>query len=107
MTSRSASTAGITWSPICRSPSISARRGGAGVTDLHTPAYRKAGANLAANVFAMLRLDDFRARTAESPYPRLRNLLAALKDAEIVADGRGFRFADPVTGKEIWLADVP
>ena len=74
---------------------------------MHTPAYRKAGANLAANVFAMLRLDDFRARTAESPYPRLRNLLAALKDAEIVADGRGFRFADPVTGKEIWLADVP
>ncbi len=75
--------------------------------DLHAAAYRESGANLAANVFAMLRLEQFRARTAESPYPRLRSLLAALRDAEIVVDSRGFRFADPATGKEVWLADVP
>jgi hypothetical protein len=24
-----------------------------------------------------------------------------------VADAGGFRFADPATGKEVWLSDVP
>ena len=75
--------------------------------DLHADAYRESGANLAANVFAMLRLEQFRERTAESPYPRLRTLLAALEDAEIVADSGGFRFADPATGRELRLADIP
>jgi hypothetical protein len=68
--------------------------------------YQKAGANLAANVFDMLRLDDFRERTAQSPYPRLRTLLTALDGTESVADGHGYRFVDPATGREIRLADV-
>jgi hypothetical protein len=64
-------------------------------TGSHTADYQEAGANLAANVFAMLRLEDFRATTAQSPYSRLRRLLSALDGTEIVAGGQGFRFADP------------
>jgi len=31
----------------------------------------------------------------------------ALNGMPYVADARGFRFADPATGKEVWLSDVP
>ena len=65
------------------------------VLDLHGPApyrnawqspvlaqradeYREAGANLAANVFDIMRGEGFRDRIAHSPYPRLRALLTAL-----------------------------
>jgi hypothetical protein len=48
--------------------------------------YQRAGANLAANVLALLRTDLLRARTAQSHYPRLRTLLAALDGTEPVAD---------------------
>ena len=44
--------------------------------------------------------------TLDSP-ARLRTLLAALEGTEPVADPRGFRFKDPATGREIWLASVP
>lgn len=77
------------------------------VTDSRVADYRTAGANLAANVFAMLRLENFRSRAARSPYPRLRKLLSALDGTEIVADSQGFRFAGPETGTEMRLADVP
>jgi hypothetical protein len=63
--------------------------------------YRKAGANLAANTLAMLQIEDMRRKAEQSPYPRLRALLAALDGTKPVADRHGFRFADPVTGKEI------
>lgn len=43
--------------------------------------YQRAGANLAANVFDIMRGEGFRDRTAQSPYPRLRTLLAALCSA--------------------------
>ena len=79
-----------------RSPVISTR----------TADYRKAGANLAANVVAILLIPEMLARARQAPYPRLRTLLAALEGTKLVADHRGFRFADPA-GKEIWLADVP
>jgi len=80
-----------------RSPAIAAREAD----------YREAGANLAANVFAILRMEGLRAETAQSPYPRLRALSTALDGTEPVADSRGFRFADPATGTELRLADVP
>lgn len=69
--------------------------------------YREAGANLAANVFDIMRGEGFRDRTVHSPYPRLRALLTALDGTTTVADQRGYRFADPVTGKELRLADIP
>jgi len=69
--------------------------------------YRKAGANLAANVFDIMRGEGFRDRTARSPYPRLRTLLAALDGMTTVADRGEYRFADPGTGRELRLADVP
>ncbi len=69
--------------------------------------YRTAGANLAANVIATLLVPDILGRARQAPYPRLRELLTALDGMKAVADRRGFRFADPATGKETWLADVP
>jgi hypothetical protein len=68
--------------------------------------YREAGANLAANAFDIMRAEGFRDRTAQSPYPRLRTLLAALDGMTTIADRRGYRFADPGTGRELRLADV-
>jgi hypothetical protein len=50
-----------------RSPATAARDAG----------YRRAGAELAAQVTAMFRADGLRARAALAPYPRLRALLAA------------------------------
>lgn len=69
--------------------------------------YREAGANLAANVFDIMRGEGFRDRTAQSPYPRLRALLTALDGMTTVADLGGYRFADPATGRELRLADIP
>jgi hypothetical protein len=69
--------------------------------------YREAGANLAANVFDIMRREGFRDRTAHSPYPRLRALLTALDGTTTVADPHGYRFADPATGRELRLADIP
>lgn len=80
-----------------RGPAVTAR----------TADYRKAGAHLAANTLAVLQIEDMRPKAEQSPYPRLRALLAALDGTKPVADSRGFRFADPETGKEIWLSDVP
>lgn len=75
--------------------------------DAHAAEYREAGANLAANAFDIMRSAGFRDRTAESPYPRLRTLLAALDGMTTVADSHGYRFADPATGTELRLADIP
>jgi hypothetical protein len=69
--------------------------------------YRQAGANLAANVFDIMRGEGFRDRTAHSPYPRLRVLLTALDGMTTVADPHGYRFADRATGRELRLADIP
>jgi hypothetical protein len=69
--------------------------------------YRKAGANLAANAFDIMRAEGFRDRTAQSPYPRLRALLTALDGTTAIADEHGYRFADPATGRELRLADIP
>lgn len=69
--------------------------------------FREAAANLAANVFDILRLDALRAKTATSPYPRLRQLLDALGDAETIADGNGYQFRDPHIGWDLHLADIP
>jgi hypothetical protein len=69
-------------------------------------AYQEAGANLAANVFDIMRGEGLRDRTAHSPHPRLRTLLSALDGTTSVADERGYRFADPATGREFRLADI-
>jgi hypothetical protein len=66
----------------------------------------RAGTNLAANTLAMLQIEGIRDTAMQAPYPRLRRLLAALNGMEAVAGGTGFRFADPTTGREIWLSDV-
>ena len=79
------------------SPAVTARTG----------EYREAGGNLAANVVAMLLIPEILDRARQVPYPRLRTLLAALEGTKPVGDSRGFRFIDPATGREIWLADVP
>jgi hypothetical protein len=76
-------------------------------TAAHTADYQRAGANLAAHVLALLRTDLLRARTAQSPYPRLRTLLAALDGTEPVAGSDGIRFRDLVSGSELRLADIP
>jgi len=69
--------------------------------------YQRAGAYLAANVLVLLRMDVLRARTAQSPYPRLRTLLAALDGTEPVVYSDNIRFRDPVSGNELRLADIP
>jgi hypothetical protein len=75
--------------------------------DAHADMYRLTGANLAANVFDILRQEPFRERVEQSPYPRLRALLAALGNAESVVAGGRYEFADPVTEARRQLADVP
>lgn len=77
------------------------------VVTAHDARYRQAGANLAANVFDMLRSEHCRDSTASSPYPRLRRLLAELEHAEAIADGHGYRFVHPRTRAEVRLADIP
>jgi hypothetical protein len=77
------------------------------VVAAHDAGYRTAGANLAANVFDLLRSEFYRDGTAASPYPRLRRLLAELEHAESIADGQGYRFVHPRTGAEVRLADIP
>jgi hypothetical protein len=77
------------------------------ILDQREDEYREAGANLAANVFDIMRGEGFRDRTARSPYPRLRALLTALDGMTAVADQRGYRFSDPRTGRELRLADIP
>ncbi|HUR06118.1 MAG TPA: hypothetical protein VM347_26460 [Nonomuraea sp.] len=52
-------------------------------------AYRWAGANLAADVFDMLRSEFFCEATLASPYPRLHRLVQALSEAETIADRQG------------------
>lgn len=66
--------------------------------------YRQAGANLAANVVAIMQLDHLAAAAAQVPYPRLRRQLQALRGAEPVADGQGFRFN--LRGRTVRLADI-
>jgi hypothetical protein len=46
-------------------------------------------------------------RIVRSPYPRLRALLTALDGTTTVADAHGYRFADPATGRELRLVDIP
>ncbi|WP_327591418.1 hypothetical protein OHA25_60995 (plasmid) [Nonomuraea sp. NBC_00507] len=73
----------------------------------HDAAYRRAGANLAANVIDMLRQEYLRDKTLASPYPRLRRLVRALDGAKSVADDHGYRFGLPGSRKEVRLADFP
>jgi hypothetical protein len=75
--------------------------------DAHASMYRLTGVNLAATAFHILRLEPLRQQLERSPYPRLRALLAALGNAEAVIEGGRYRFADPVTGAKLQLADVP
>lgn len=77
------------------------------VIDARIAEFRQAGANLAGNAFDVMRLPAFQARTRQSPYPRLRSLLAQLDGAETVVEGGRYMFADPVTGVRRVLADVP
>ena len=75
--------------------------------DAHAAEFRQAGATLAANVFDLLRLPEYRERVEQSPYPRLRALLAALGGSDRVIEGGRYCFADPATGAKLSLADVP
>jgi hypothetical protein len=79
-----------------RSPRLAARDGD----------YRAAGENLAANTLDLLQMEDMRPKAMQAPYPRLRVLLEALHGMPAIADSKGYRFADPATGKEIRLHDI-
>ncbi|SDI43044.1 Arylsulfotransferase (ASST) [Sinosporangium album] len=68
--------------------------------------YRRAGANLAANVFDMLRSEFFRDKSLASPYPRLHRLIKALDEATSIADGHGYRFRPAGAAAEVRLADI-
>ncbi|MFB4317565.1 hypothetical protein [Actinomadura sp. 21ATH] len=94
----------MTYRPL---PADQRKAGRSPILDAFQDDFRAAAANLAANVFDIMRLDELRAKTAASPYPRLRRLLDALGDAESIADGNGYRFRDPRTGRELRLADIP
>ena len=54
----------------------------------------------------MMRSELFRDRTAQSPYPRIRALLAALDGMTSVVDGGEYLFAEPGTGRKVRLADI-
>ncbi|MFI6317113.1 hypothetical protein ACIBG8_06320 [Nonomuraea sp. NPDC050556] len=69
-------------------------------------AYRQAGANLAANVFDMLRTEFFRDKILAAPYPRLHRLLQALGEAKSSADGNGYRFRPAGAASDVRLADI-
>ena len=73
----------------------------------HLTDYRLTGANLAANVFDILRQAPYRDRIAQSPHPRLRTLLASLDGFPSVVDDGKYKFSDAVTGTRLSLADVP
>ncbi len=69
--------------------------------------YQNAAANLAANVFDILRREPLAARIRQAPYPRLHQLLGALDGAEsLVQDGQ-YLFRHPATARLIKLADIP
>jgi hypothetical protein len=73
----------------------------------HQAAYQHAAANLAANVFDILRREPLAAKIRQAPYPRLHQLLTALDGAEsLVQDGR-YLFRHPATARPIQLADIP
>ncbi|MGH3157194.1 MAG: hypothetical protein ACRDNF_11540 [Streptosporangiaceae bacterium] len=71
------------------------------------PQYHAAAANLAANVFDILRLDQFAPKVRQAPYPRLHQLLDELAGAHSrVQDGK-YGFQHPATGHLIQLTDIP
>ncbi|MFF0249968.1 hypothetical protein [Streptosporangium sandarakinum] len=70
-------------------------------------AYRNAGANLAGNVFDMLRIADLRDKIRQSPYPRLRHLLDVLGDAETVVGPGLYGFRRRGDGTVVTLSDIP
>jgi hypothetical protein len=69
--------------------------------------YQHAGANLAANVFDVLRREPLADKIRQAPYPRMHQLLAGLDGAEsLVQDGR-YLFRHPAAARLIQLADIP
>ena len=74
--------------------------------DARIAEFRHAGADLAGNVFDLMRMPAYRDRIRQSPYPRRRHLLTELEGSKtLIEDGR-YTFADPVTGARRTLADV-
>jgi hypothetical protein len=71
------------------------------------PGYQLAAANLAANVFDILRSEHLAPKIRQAPYPRLHQLIDTLTGAEsLVHEGR-YVFRHPVTGRLLQLADIP
>lgn len=71
------------------------------------PDYLHAAANLAANVFDILRREPLAARIRQAPYSRLHQLLGELDGADsLVQDGR-YLFRHPAGTRLIQLADIP
>ncbi len=71
------------------------------------PEYEYAAANLAANVFDILRREPLAARLRQAPYPRLHQLLGELEGAKsLVQDGR-YMFRHPATARLVQVADIP
>jgi hypothetical protein len=81
---------------LWRHPSIHGRRAD----------YQHAAANLAANVFDILRREPLADKIRQAPYPRLHQLLAELDGAEsLVQEGR-YLFRHPAMARLIQLADI-
>lgn len=77
------------------------------VIQANRPGYRLAAANLAANVFDILRSEHLAPKIRQAPYPRLHQLIDTLTGAEsLVHDGR-YVFRHPKTGRLLQLADIP
>jgi hypothetical protein len=77
------------------------------VITAHHQGCQIAAANLAANVFDMLRSQHLADRIRQAPYPRLHQLLDELTRAEsVVLEGK-YLFRHPRTGHLIQLADIP
>jgi hypothetical protein len=71
------------------------------------PQYHAAAANLAANVFDILRLEQFAPRIRQAPYPRLHQLLDELAAAPSLIDNGKYVFRHPATGHLVQLTDIP
>jgi len=77
------------------------------VIQANQPGYQLAAANLAANVFDILRGEHLAPKIRQAPYPRLHQLIDALAGAEsLVHDGR-YVFRHPATKRLLQLTDIP
>jgi hypothetical protein len=77
------------------------------VIDAHRDGYHFAAANLAANVFDILRSEHLAPNVRQAPYPRLHQLLDELSGAQSLVEEGKYVFRHPIAERPIQLADIP